>query len=200
MFKIDCVWKMLNSSFLPLWSIVLILPRAHLILWDLSSKVREDWCKDICFFLQESRLSALEAKLSALESQRSVQVSQPGQVDGLDRQCCSINAIPSSCQDLQKIGYTLSGIYSVKGNNNVQSVYCDFTKSANSTSMNSHKLLISFIIKIATILIFNIAKSKITRLQLALLISKCQSTFTSKKLRILPRKKSLFHLKLKEST
>ena len=42
----------------------------------------------------------------------------------------ALNGMPSSCQDLWRIGYTLSGLYSVKGpsSNKVETVYCDFSK------------------------------------------------------------------------
>ena len=36
--------------------------------------------------------------------------------------------MPKSCSDLWKIGHTLSGIYSVMGSDNVETVYCDFTR------------------------------------------------------------------------
>lgn len=40
-----------------------------------------------------------------------------------------LNGMPTSCQDLWRIGYILSGIYSIKGSSNkVETVYCDFTK------------------------------------------------------------------------
>ncbi len=41
-----------------------------------------------------------------------------------------LNGMPTSCQDLWRIGYTLSGIYSIKGpsSNRVETVYCDFDK------------------------------------------------------------------------
>ena len=35
---------------------------------------------------------------------------------------------PKSCSDLWRIGYSLSGLYSVMGTKQVESVYCDFTK------------------------------------------------------------------------
>jgi hypothetical protein len=40
----------------------------------------------------------------------------------------SINGLPSSCADLQIIGHTLNGFYSVMGSAKMESVYCDFTK------------------------------------------------------------------------
>ncbi len=41
-----------------------------------------------------------------------------------------LNGMPSSCQDLWRIGYTLSGLYSIKGpsSGKVETVYCDFSK------------------------------------------------------------------------
>jgi hypothetical protein len=41
-----------------------------------------------------------------------------------------LNGMPSSCQDLWRIGYTLSGLYSIKGSSSkkVETVYCDFSK------------------------------------------------------------------------
>ncbi|EFX79914.1 hypothetical protein DAPPUDRAFT_224885 [Daphnia pulex] len=43
----------------------------------------------------------------------------------------AVNGIPKSCQDLWRIGYTLSGMYNVMGTTMVESVYCDFTKLPN---------------------------------------------------------------------
>ena len=40
----------------------------------------------------------------------------------------AVTKIPSSCEDLWRIGHTLSGLYSIMGVNMVESVYCDFTK------------------------------------------------------------------------
>ncbi|KAI9563423.1 hypothetical protein GHT06_010886 [Daphnia sinensis] len=42
----------------------------------------------------------------------------------------TIGKIPNSCADLLLLGYHRSGIYSVMGNKQVESVYCDFTKSS----------------------------------------------------------------------
>ena len=40
-----------------------------------------------------------------------------------------LNGMPASCEDLWRIGYTLSGLYSIKGSSNkVETVYCDFNK------------------------------------------------------------------------
>ncbi|XP_032776653.2 contactin-associated protein-like 3 [Daphnia magna] len=40
-----------------------------------------------------------------------------------------LNGMPTSCQDLWRVGYILSGIYSIKGSSSrVETVYCDFNK------------------------------------------------------------------------
>jgi len=40
----------------------------------------------------------------------------------------AVTGMPTSCQDLWKIGHSLSGLYSIKGEKSVESVYCDFSK------------------------------------------------------------------------
>jgi hypothetical protein len=40
----------------------------------------------------------------------------------------AINGLPSSCADLNTIGHTLNGFYSVMGSAKMESVFCDFTK------------------------------------------------------------------------
>jgi hypothetical protein len=40
----------------------------------------------------------------------------------------AVSGMPSSCEDLWRMGHTLSGLYSVVGTKMVESVYCDFTK------------------------------------------------------------------------
>ena len=39
-----------------------------------------------------------------------------------------VGGMPKSCTDLRRIGHSLSGLYSVMGEKQVESVYCDFTK------------------------------------------------------------------------
>lgn len=45
--------------------------------------------------------------------------------------------IPTSCQDLNLLGHTLSGFYSVQGNKptvtKLQTIYCNFQPSTNKT-------------------------------------------------------------------
>ena len=43
---------------------------------------------------------------------------------------------PKSCADLWRIGHTLSGFYSVMGEDKVESVYCDFTKLPTASGTN----------------------------------------------------------------
>ena len=40
----------------------------------------------------------------------------------------TVDRMAESCDDLWKIGHTLNGFYDVKGDKQVRSVYCDFTK------------------------------------------------------------------------
>ena len=40
----------------------------------------------------------------------------------------AVSGMPKSCVDLWRIGHSLSGLYSVMGTKQVESVYCDFTK------------------------------------------------------------------------
>ena len=39
-----------------------------------------------------------------------------------------VSGRPKSCVDLWQIGHTLSGLYSVMGDKQIESVFCDFTK------------------------------------------------------------------------
>lgn len=43
-------------------------------------------------------------------------------------ECYEAGKAPSSCQDLYCIGYKLPGFYFVKGENKMQTVYCDFNQ------------------------------------------------------------------------
>ena len=40
----------------------------------------------------------------------------------------SFNQAPTSCQDLKKEGHNLNGVYTVRGQNGVKSVFCDMSK------------------------------------------------------------------------
>lgn len=59
-----------------------------------------------------------------------------------------LDGMPASCQDLWRIGYSLSGLYSVKGSSNkVETVYCDLTKLPGDQGRNNsdsiHRYIIS---------------------------------------------------------
>ncbi|XP_046459405.1 uncharacterized protein LOC124205886 isoform X2 [Daphnia pulex] len=41
-----------------------------------------------------------------------------------------IGHMPTSCTDLQSIGYKMNGIFQIKGANKIENVYCDFTTNA----------------------------------------------------------------------
>ena len=43
----------------------------------------------------------------------------------------AVTGMPSSCEDLWRMGHTLSGLYSVVGSSMIESVYCDFAKLPN---------------------------------------------------------------------
>ncbi len=43
----------------------------------------------------------------------------------------SIGRMPKSCDDLQQIGHTKSGFFTVMGKKTIDNVYCDFTKPIN---------------------------------------------------------------------
>ncbi len=47
----------------------------------------------------------------------------------------SLTGLPTSCKDLWLIGHTLNGFYSVMGSAMMESVYCDFTKLPDNTSI-----------------------------------------------------------------
>jgi len=49
----------------------------------------------------------------------------------------TVDRMPESCDDLWKIGHTLNGFYDVKGENEVRSVYCDFTKTPGDPGMET---------------------------------------------------------------
>ena len=51
-----------------------------------------------------------------------------GQVD--------VVGMPKSCADMWRIGHTLSGLYSVMGAIQVESVYCDFNKLPTDSGMS----------------------------------------------------------------
>ncbi|KAI9563567.1 hypothetical protein GHT06_011031 [Daphnia sinensis] len=89
-----------------------------------NSKIRE---------LLANKINELEEKIAGLEAKTHEKIQQPGAspngVNELKHQSRSINGMPSSCGDLQMIGHTWNGLYTVMGLRTVSTVYCDFTKS-----------------------------------------------------------------------
>ncbi|XP_059352969.1 EMILIN-1-like, partial [Daphnia carinata] len=64
------------------------------------------------------------------DATRSFDTSPTG-FDDSKHQLRSINGMPSSCGDLQMLGHTLNGLYSIRGLREVETVYCDFNKPLN---------------------------------------------------------------------
>jgi hypothetical protein len=63
-----------------------------------------------------------------------VTAARGSSIDGIGRPSVTLSGIPSSCEDLGLIGHTLSGLYSVMGTEQVETVYCDFSKLPNEPS------------------------------------------------------------------
>ena len=78
---------------------------------ELEAKVQE----------QQWLLTALQNKQSAAVSDYQSDVKNDSRIS---------NGMPTSCADLNGLGHSLSGFYSVRGASMVESVYCDFTKQA----------------------------------------------------------------------
>ncbi|XP_057376929.1 uncharacterized protein LOC130698166 [Daphnia carinata] len=79
----------------------------------------------------ESRLNDLTTAVGSLGSDLADQVSKLNDLIiafAASAAVTMLSSMPSSCADLKSLGYHRSGIFSVKGTNQVQSVYCDFTK------------------------------------------------------------------------
>lgn len=57
-----------------------------------------------------------------------------------------VKRLPSSCEDLWRMGHIFSGFHSVMGDKNLDIVYCDFTKSPDQQSkINYCRLLLNFL-------------------------------------------------------
>ncbi|KAK4004506.1 hypothetical protein OUZ56_006240 [Daphnia magna] len=72
-------------------------------------------------------ISRLNFGRTQLQSSSGVHTLGPFECSGQT----AIAGMPSSCEDLWRVGHSLSGLYSVIGNAMVESVYCDFTKLPN---------------------------------------------------------------------
>jgi hypothetical protein len=61
------------------------------------------------------------------------------------REIVDIGEMPTSCEDLQRIGHTLSGFFLVKGSMKMETVYCNFYSDGYGTTC-SHFLVIACLI------------------------------------------------------
>jgi hypothetical protein len=65
-----------------------------------------------------------------------------------------VKRLPSSCEDLWRMGHIFSGFHTVMGDKNLDIVYCDFTKSPDQQSkINFYQLLLNFLFRIMQIVI-----------------------------------------------
>jgi hypothetical protein len=100
----------------------------------LESEVTELKAKDV---QMRDKTTNLENKVTELEDKIAQQESllfdllQEKNVRtavAANQSAVSINGLPSSCGDLEMIGHTLNGFYSIAGSAMMESVYCDFSK------------------------------------------------------------------------
>ena len=86
---------------------------------------------------QESLLisvSQSERPATSCKCLTDVAAASGSSIDGIGHPSVALSGIPSSCEDLGLIGHTLSGLYSVMGTEQVETVYCDFSKLPNEPS------------------------------------------------------------------
>ncbi|XP_057376824.2 rho GTPase-activating protein gacN-like [Daphnia carinata] len=84
---------------------------------------------------QKSKLKDLTAKIDAATSttpasSTSSSTSTTSTTPATSYVSKTNGKMPSSCADLVKLGYQQNGIFSIMGNKEVESVYCDFTKAS----------------------------------------------------------------------
>ena len=86
---------------------------------------------------QESLLISVSQKerpATSCKCLTDVAAASGSSIDGIGRPSVAFSGIPSYCEDLGLIGHTLSGLYSVMGTEQVETVYCDFSKLPNEPS------------------------------------------------------------------
>ncbi|XP_045033066.1 uncharacterized protein LOC116927143 [Daphnia magna] len=95
-----------------------------------NSKIIESLANEINEL--KEKVSGLEAQLHQQNPHNRVATSSfdssPTGFDESKHQPRSINGMPSSCGDLQMIGHSWNGLYSIMGLRAVETVYCDFNK------------------------------------------------------------------------
>jgi hypothetical protein len=79
-------------------------------------------------------VSQRERPATSCKCLTDVTAASGSSIDGISRPSVALSGIPSSCEDLGLIGHTLSGLYSVMGTEQVETVYCDFSKLPNEPS------------------------------------------------------------------
>ena len=98
---------------------------------ELKSKVTELEAKDV---QMQNKMNELELKDVEMRNKIAQQDSllsdllRESAPMRSNESAVAINGLPTSCADLQIIGHTLNGFYSVAGSAMMESVYCDFSK------------------------------------------------------------------------
>ena len=96
---------------------------------NLESKVTELEAKD---FQMQIKVAQQDSLLSDLLREKNERTAAANRFEYApmrsNESAVAINGLPSSCGDLKMIGHTLNGLYSVKGEKMIESVYCDFTQ------------------------------------------------------------------------
>ena len=112
--------------------------------------------------MKDARLTELELKIKELNAENQQQQQEivalqhqinehpanplhsikftipPSSADSNKKTAVDATGMPKSCEDLSQIGHTLSGLYSVMGAKQVESVYCDFTKLPTDSGIGAH--------------------------------------------------------------
>lgn len=55
------------------------------------------------------------------------------------------NQMAKSCEEINLLGHTLNGLYSILGNSSVETVYCDFTRQVGEQGESFQLLVNEFI-------------------------------------------------------
>ena len=63
-----------------------------------------------------------------------------GEIPSINTATNKIDGMPTSCDDLWQMGHDLSGFYSVKGDQRLTSVYCDFSLTPGDPGNNGDQL------------------------------------------------------------
>ena len=100
---------------------------------EMRQKVNELELKDV---QMRDKVTNLEDTVTELETKFAqqqllfdlLQEKNERTAAAANQSAVAINGLPSSCDDLKKIGHTLNGFYSIAGSAMMESVYCDFSK------------------------------------------------------------------------